>query len=206
MEDLVPRLTNRVQLTTDGHSPYLDAVEGAFGGGIDYAQIIKNYSDRPSENDASNNGNLPEDTDFIRKLRVEGKPDEDLISTSFVERQNLTMRMAMRRFTRRTNGFSKKAENHKAAVALHIMHYNFCRIHESLRVTPAMEAGVTSRLWDTTDIVKLIEDATPAPGPRGSYIANAMRRRAIAGIKAYYRGRNGTARRKKVRRARSLRR
>ena len=153
MEDLQPRLKHRVQLTTDGHSPYLDAVEGAFGGGVDYAQIIKMYSNRPQENDASHNGNLPEDTDFIRKLRVEGKPNEDLISTSYVERQNLTMRMCMRRFTRRTNGFSKKAENHAHAVALHIMHYNFCRIHESLQVTPAMEAGVSERLWTTMDIV-----------------------------------------------------
>ena len=145
-------------LTTDGHSPYLEAVEDAFGSRVDYAQIIKMYSDLSKAKDHSHNGNLPDDTDFIRKLRVEGKPDEDLISTSYVERQNLTMRMGMRRFTRRSNGFSKKAENHAHAVALHVMHYNFCRIHESLRVTPAMEAGVTDRLWTTLDIVKLIED------------------------------------------------
>ena len=158
MRDLAPRLCNRVQLTTDGHSPYLEAVEDAFGSRVDYAQIIKMYSDLSKAKDHSNNGNLPDDTDFIRKFRVSGKPDEDLTSTSYVERQNLTMRMGMRRFTRRSNGFSKKAENHAHAVALHVMHYNFCRIHESLRVTPAMEAGVTDKLWTTLDIVNLIED------------------------------------------------
>ena len=207
MEDLQSRLTHRVQMTTDRHSPYLEAVEGAFGGNVDYAQIIKIYSNRPNENDATHNGNLPEDTDSIRKLRVSGKPVDDLVCTSFLERQNLTMRMAMRRFTRRTNGFSKKTENHAHAVALHVMHYNFCRIHESLQVTPAMEAGVTDRLWTTLDIVKLIEDATSAPGPRGSYIINALKRRSREAHRAYYGDRRNTAaRRKKVRRARRLRR
>ena len=134
-------------------------MEGAFGAKVDYAQLIKIYSNRPNENDASHNGNLRDDTDFIRKLRVSGKPNEDLVSMSYVERQNLTMRMAIRRFTRRTNGFSKMAENHAHALALYTMYYNFCRIHESLQVTPAMEAGVTDRLWTLNDIVGLIEEA-----------------------------------------------
>ena len=156
MQDLEPRLRHRVQMTTDGHSPYLDAVEEAFGGDIDYARIVKNY-------------NCPDDADFISKYGVEGNPDEAHVSTSFVERHNLTMRMAMRRFIRRTNGFSKTRRNHKRMVALYLMHYNFCRIHETIGVTPAMEAGVTDTLWDESDIVGLIDEATPAPGPRGPY-------------------------------------
>ena len=166
MQDLAPRLPNRVQLTTDGHSPYLQAVEDAFGNRVDFAQIVKQYSEL-GKNDQ---GDLSRDTDFILKRVIEGRPDFKHVSTSLVERQNLTIRMSMRRFTRRTNGFSKKLENHAHAVALHMMFYNFCRIHSSLRVTPAMEAGVTDSLMDIPDIVGLIDALTPAPGPRGSYI------------------------------------
>ena len=159
MHDLEPRLRYRVQMTTDGHSPYLEAVEEVFGGGIDYARIVKNYSEKGKDDQ-------PDGTDFISKYRVEGDPDEAHVSTSYVERQNLTMRMAMRRFIRRTNGFSKTRRNHKRMVALYFMHYNFCRIHETIGVTPAMEAGVTTTLWDESDIVDLIDEATPEHSDR----------------------------------------
>ena len=170
MRDLEPRLRYQVQLTTDGHSPYLEAVEDAFGGGIDYGRIVKNYS-RKGKNEQ------PDGTEFISMYRVEGKPDPVHISTSFVERQNLSMRMGMRRFTRKTNGFSKTRRNHKRMVALYFMHYNFCRIHETIGVTPAMEAEVTPKLWTESDIVDLIDQATPAPGPRGPY--NTARKRQL---------------------------
>lgn len=162
MRDLEQRLRYVVQLTTDGHSPYLDAVEEAFGREIDYARIVKNHNAKKSRKDS--NG-----TDYISMYRVEGEPDPVHISTSYVERQNLTMRMGMRRFIRRTNGFSKTRRNHKRMVALYVMHYNFCRVHETLKMTPAMAAGITPTLWDVADIVELIDQATPAPGPRGPY-------------------------------------
>ena len=185
MRDLQPRLMQRVQLTTDGHAPYLEAVEGAFGAGVDYAQLINVYSDRfgkdaEGQQDQQRDPSLPTETDFITTKVIEGDPDEDKISTSYVEPQNLTMRMMMRRFTRKTNGFSKKLENHVHAVALHIMHYNFCRIHQSLRVTPAMEAGIAESVWEVADLVTMIEQAEPAPGPRGSYIAARARKAAKA--------------------------
>lgn len=167
MDDLRSRLAHRVQLTTDGHKAYLEAVEGAFGGDVDYAQLIKLYG--------SHAGSGP-DTRYsqprcvgFRKVLVEGNPSPALVSTSYVERQNLTMRMSMRRFTRLTNAFSKKMENHAHAVALHFMYYNFCRIHTTLKVTPAMAAGITEKLWEVCDLVKLVEDAAPAPRPRGPY-------------------------------------
>ena len=169
MQDLQPRLRYRVQMTTDGHAPYLEAVEEAFGGGIDYGRIVKNYSEKGKDEQ-------PDGTDFISKYRVEGNPDAAHVSTSYVERQNLTMRMSMRRFIRKTNGFSKTRRNHKRMVALYFMHYNFCRIHETIGVTPAMEAGVTTTLWDESDIVELIDEATPAPGPRGPYNTAQKRR------------------------------
>lgn len=167
MDDLRSRLANRVQLTTDGHRAYLDAVEGAFGADVDFAQLVKLYG--------GPKGNTPErkyspgECCGTRKETIEGRPNGRYISTSYVERQNLTMRMHMRRFTRLTNAFSKKLENHAHAVALHMMYYNFVRIHKTLRVTPAMAAGVSDRLWEIGDIVKLIEDAEPAPKPRGPY-------------------------------------
>jgi IS1 family transposase len=153
MVDVASRLTGRVQLTTDGHAAYLSAVEGAFGRDIDYAQLVKIYG-------ASPEGEVrysPAKCLGARKDVRWGTPDEDHISTSYVERQNLTMRMSMRRFTRLTNGFSKKCENLEHALALHYVHYNFVRIHKTLRCTPAMEAGVTDRLWTARDIAELLE-------------------------------------------------
>ena len=166
MDDLRSRLANRIQLTSDGHKAYLEAVEGAFGGDVDYAQLIKLYG---SEGGMSEVRYSPAKCTGIRKRMVEGNPNKGLISTSYAERQNLTMRMCIRRFTRLTNAFSKKIVNHAYAVALHFMYYNFCRIHKTLRVTPAMAAGVTDRLWEISDIVQLVEDAAPNPGPRGPY-------------------------------------
>ena len=165
MDDLRSRLANRVQLTTDGHKAYLEAVEGAFGGDVDYAQLVKLYGEAP---DAEKRYS-PATCIGARKRRVEGNPDPDCVSTSYIERQNLTMRMSMRRFTRLTNAFSKKLENHAHAIALHYMVYNFCRIHQSLGVTPAMEAGVTDRLWEIADVVVMVEAAAPKPRVRGSY-------------------------------------
>lgn len=166
MDDLRPRLANRVQLTSDGHKAYLEAVEGAFGGDVDYAQLVKVYGEA---SDGEKRYSPPECVG-ARKRRVEGKPDPAHVSTSYVERNNLTMRMSMRRFTRLTNAFSKKIENHAHSVALHFMHYNFCRQHKSLEgSSPAMAAGVTDRLWDIEDIVRLIDEAAPRPGPRGPY-------------------------------------
>jgi IS1 family transposase len=154
MDDLRSRLAHRVQLTTDGHRAYLEAVEGAFGGDIDYAVLQKLYGTAP---EAAKGRYSPAVCIGARKERIEGDPDSAHISTSYVERQNLTMRMAMRRFTRLTNAFSKKLANHEAAVALHFMHYNFVRIHQTLRVTPAMAAGVTARLWSVDDIARLFD-------------------------------------------------
>ena len=161
MQDLAGRLSNRVQLTTDGHSAYLDAVATAFRNEIDYAMLIKLYG-APRESEARYS---PADCIGCKVQEITGKPERKHVSTSYVERQNLTMRMHMRRFTRLTNGFSKKLENHVAAVALHFMYYNFVRIHQSLRVTPAMAAGVTDRAWEIADIVKLLEDAERAAAP-----------------------------------------
>lgn len=168
MDDLRARLANRVQLTTDGHKAYLEAVEGAFGGDVDYAQLVKMYGEAP--NVGPERKYSPGVCNGARKRRVEGNPNKADVSTSYVERQNLTMRMCMRRFTRLTNAFSKKIENHAHAVALHFMYYNFCRQHASLKkLTPAMAAGVTDRLWDIEDIVKLVDDAAPEPKKRGPY-------------------------------------
>lgn len=166
MQDVAERLSTRVQLTTDGHIPYLRAVEGAFGADVDYAQLVKLYGEAP---DAEKRYS-PAQCVGARKERIEGRPDKKHISTSYVERQNLTMRMHMRRFTRLTNAFSKKVENHAHAVALHFMYYNFVRQHKSLGgVTPAMAAGVTDRLWEMSDIVDVIEAAEPEPKKRGPY-------------------------------------
>jgi len=161
MDDLRERLANRVQLTTDGHKAYLEAVEGAFGDDVDYAQLVKLYgASLESEKRYS-----PAECIGARKDRITGSPDRKHVSTSYVERQNLTMRMQMRRFTRLTNGFSKKVENHAHAVALHFMFYNFCRIHKTLRVTPAMQAGIANKLWTVEDIVSLIEQGEARETP-----------------------------------------
>lgn len=152
MKDLAGRLKDRVHLTTDGHRMYLDAVESAFGGEVDFSQLVKLYGNSP-ENEVRYS---PAECTGTEIKNIQGKPNPTYISTSYVERQNLTMRMQMRRFTRLTNGFSKKVENLSYAVALHFMYYNFCRIHQTLRVTPAIEAGITDHVWDVKEILALL--------------------------------------------------
>jgi IS1 family transposase len=152
MKDLAGRLKNKVQLTTDGHKMYLEAVEDAFGAEVDFSQLVKIYGPSPE----SEKRYSPAECIGTERHRIEGNPDPDHVSTSFVERQNLTMRMNMRRFTRLTNGFSKKVENMGHALALYFMHYNFCRVHQTLRVTPAMEAKVTDHIWEIDEILNLI--------------------------------------------------
>jgi IS1 family transposase/lambda repressor-like predicted transcriptional regulator len=155
MRDLASRLANKVQLTTDGHKIYLEAVEGAFGNDIDYAMLVKTYEGDSGKGPETRYS--PAHCTGTREIRITGDPDPEHISTSHIERQNLTMRMSMRRFTRLTNGFSKKVENHKAAVAFYMMWYNFARIHLSLRVTPAMEAGVADHVWSAKEIATLTD-------------------------------------------------
>jgi IS1 family transposase len=163
MLDVKSRLSNYVQLSTDGHKPYMQAVETAFDSELDYAMIVKHYG-----SDVLRNGRYsPPVCTGARKQTVTGLPDSRHISTSCVERQNLTMRIHMRRFTRLTNGFSKKVENYLHAVALHFVYYNFCKIHETLRVTPAMEAGISSHVWSIEDLAKLIPE--PVAKKRGNY-------------------------------------
>jgi IS1 family transposase len=152
-DDLAKRLASRIQITSDGHKAYLEAIEGAFGGDVDYGMLIKVYGPAPE----GQRRYSPAECIGAHKQRIEGNPDMKHVSTSYVERQNLTMRMSMRRFTRLTNAFSKKLDNHAHSVALHYMHYNFCRIHKTLRVTPAMAAGVTDKLWSVADIVTVLE-------------------------------------------------
>ena len=152
IDDLASRLAGRIQLTTDGLKVYLDAVEGAFGSDIDYSMLIKTYESTQEEIRYS----PPVCTSCERKP-IMGNPDPKHISTSYVERQNLTIRMHMRRFTRLTNGFSKKVENHAYSAALHFMHYNFVKIHQTLRVTPAMEANVTDHLWTIEEMISTLE-------------------------------------------------
>lgn len=161
MQDLSARVRTRVQLTTDGHRVYVEAVEGAFGADIDYAMLVKLYGAGGPGTDAESRYS-PATCIGCRTGILSGNPDPDHISTSFVERQNLTMRMGMRRFTRLTNGFSKKLENHGHAVALYFMHYNFCRIHKTLRVTPAMEAGLADHAWSLEELVGLLESCAVA--------------------------------------------
>ncbi len=165
MDDLRTRLANRVQLTTDGHKAYLEAVEGAFGSDVDFAQLIKLYGPTITAPGRYS----PAECIGAKKQRVMGSPDIAHVSTSYVERQNLTMRMSMRRFTRLTNAFSKKLDNHIHALALYFAFYNFCRIHKMLRVTPAMAAGITDHLWSLEDIVAKIDALAPAPKARGPY-------------------------------------
>jgi IS1 family transposase len=166
MTDLAERLATRVQLTTDGFRPYLEAVEGAFGYDIDYAMLVKIYG-KGTGNKKDESRYSPAECIGCKTEVISGAPRKRDVSTSYVERQNLTMRMSMRRFTRLTNGFSKKVENHAHAVALHYMYYNFVRIHKSLRCTPAMAAGVTSKLWEISDIIALLPE--PEAKKRGPY-------------------------------------
>jgi IS1 family transposase len=152
IDDLASRLANRVQLTTDGNKVYLEAVEGAFGADVDYAMLVKMYESAQEETRYS-----PARCTGCKGTPITGNPEFKYISTSFIERQNLTMRMGMRRFTRLTNAFSKKIENNAFHLALHYMYYNFCRIHKTLRITPAMKAEVTDHLWSVEEITGLLE-------------------------------------------------
>jgi IS1 family transposase len=168
MFDLSDRLANRVQLTTDGHGAYLKAVGDAFAADVDYAMLVKLYGEPTGQRGHERKYSPSECTGAIKEP-VFGKPDPAMISTSHVERQNLTMRMGMRRFTRLTNGFSKKLENHLHMLSLYFVHYNFVRVHKSLRMTPAMAAGVSDTLHDMEWIVGLIDARAPAPKKRGPY-------------------------------------
>jgi IS1 family transposase len=165
VDDLAMRLRSRVQITTDGLKAYVEAIEGAFGGDVDYAQLVKVYG----ETSEGQKRYSPAECIGCYRKKIEGNPDARHVSTSFVERQNLTMRMSIRRFTRLTNAFSKKLENHALSVALHYMNYNFCRIHKTLRVTPAMAAGVTDRAWDMSDVAALIAAQESPVAKRGPY-------------------------------------
>ena len=156
MEDLAGRLANRVQLTTDGLKVYPDAVEAAFKGEVDYGVLNKSYANAHGLKEAKRRYS-PATMTSCEKLKVFGNPDKALVSTSHVERANLSMRMGMRRFTRLTNAFSKKLENHMHAVSFYFMVYNFVKIHSSIRTTPAMEAGVTETLWSMEDIVMMTD-------------------------------------------------
>jgi len=151
--DLALRLANRVQLISDGHKPYLEAVEESFGADIDYAMLVKHYGEVAGAGKYS-----PGVCTGATQHRVEGRPDKAHVSTSYIERANLTTSLGNRRFTRLTNAFSKKAENHEHSVAIHTMHYNFVRIHQTLRCTPAMVAGVSATLWEIEDMVKVLEE------------------------------------------------
>jgi IS1 family transposase len=155
IKDLESRLKNRVQITTDGHKVYLDAIEAAFGGETDYAMLVKIYESVPAEDQRKYS---PVECTGADRKCISGNPNEMYVSTSYIERQNLTMRMSMRRFTRLTNGFSKKIENLECAVALHFMYYNFARVHKTLRVTPAMEAGIADHVWTLGEIVILVSN------------------------------------------------
>jgi IS1 family transposase len=163
MGDVASRVSTRIQITTDGHRAYAEAVEGAFGMDVDYAMLIKLYgSDTALDRRYSTGQCIGTQTAVLA-----GSPDPAHISTSYVERLNLTTRMQIRRFTRLTNAFSKKLENHEAAIALHFMHYNFCRVHKTLRVTPAMEAGLAGHVWSIDELVAILPE--PVAKKRGTY-------------------------------------
>ena len=165
MKDVSNRISGRVQITSDGLKTYIDAVDAAFGGSVDYAMLVKSYGEAPGPPGRYS----PAICTGARKTWVRGSPKEEHVSTSFVERQNLTMRMHMRRFTRLTNGFSKKVERHIAAVSLYFVFYNWIKIHSKLRVTAAMAAGLTDKLMGLEDIVALMDAAAPKPGRPAVY-------------------------------------
>jgi IS1 family transposase len=174
MQDVASRISNRIQLTTDGHRVYAEAVENAFGSEIDYAMLVKIYG-------ASNDGESrysPATCIGCRTGVLAGNPDPKHISTSYVERQNLSMRMGMRRFTRLTNGFSKKFENHAHQVALYFMHYNYCRVHSTLRVTPAMEAGLTDHVWTLAELCALLPERKPNARADKALVLRALNKTA----------------------------
>lgn len=164
IQDLADRLANRIQLTSDGYHFYLEAVEKAFGSAIDYAMLVKAYGQSEQKDERRYS---PVECVGAKKQKIVGKPKKADVSTSYIERQNLTMRMSMKRFTRLTNSFSRKLENHIAAISLHYMVYNFVKIHSSIRCTPAMEANVTSKLWTIADVVDLLPE--PIAKKRGVY-------------------------------------
>ena len=165
MQDVADRLASRVQLTTDGHKAYLNAVEGAFGADVDYAQLVKIYGEAPDADKRYS----PAECIGARKEQIEGNPDKGMISTSHVERSNLSFRMHMRCYTRLTNAHSKKFENHCHMVALYTVWYNFARTNSAVQMPPAMAAGIAKSPWEMADIVKLIDAAAPKPGRRGPY-------------------------------------
>lgn len=168
MHDLQPRIEGRTQLTTDGHRAYLDAVAGAFADdGIDYAMLVKLYGDEPGAGPEKRYS--PAVCTGAKKVLISGNPDKAHVSTSHVERQNLTMRMSMRRFTRLTNAFSKKIDSHINALSLYFVFYNFARVHKTLRMSPAMAAGISDRLWSMEDIVALIDAREKPAKKRGAY-------------------------------------
>jgi IS1 family transposase len=166
MKDCAARIKGRVQITTDGHKAYLEAVEEAFGADVDYAQLQKIYG---APSDEENRRYSPATCIGCEMKTVSGDPDPKHVSTSYVERHNLSMRMGMRRFTRLTNAFSKKIQNHAAMVAIYAVHYNFARIHKTLRITPAMACGLSDHVWTLEEIVTMVDSYTPAPKPRGPY-------------------------------------
>jgi IS1 family transposase len=166
MQDCARRIKGRMQITTDGHKAYFEAVEDAFGADIDYAQLQKIYG---APSDAEMRRYSPTKCIGADMKTVSGDPDPKDVSTSYVERHNLTMQMGMRRFTRLTNGFSKKIENHIAIVAIHAVYYDFARIHETLRITPAMAAGLSDHVWSLEEIVLMAESYMPKTGKRGPY-------------------------------------
>ena len=165
MQDVASRLATRVQMTTDGHAAYLEAIEGAFGADIDYAMLIKHYG-QPT---GALGRYSPGECTGAEQRRVEGRPDKAHVSTSYMERQNLNFRMGMRRFTRLTNAFSKKLEPHYAMVCLYTVFHNFVRIHKTLKCTPAMAAGLSKTLWNMSDLVAMINAVAEAPQKRGAY-------------------------------------
>jgi len=175
MQDVASRIANRIQLTTDGHRVYADAVEDAFGADIDYAMLVKIYG---ASNDSPESRYSPATCIGCRTGVLSGNPNPKYISTSYVERQNLSMRMGMRRFTRLTNGFSKKFENHAHQVALYFFHYNFCRVHTTLRVTPAMEAGLTDHVWSLAELCGLLPERKPNARIDKELVLKALQKRA----------------------------
>ena len=169
MDDVKDRLANRVQLTTDGHKAYLNAVEDAFGADVDYAMLVKMYGEPEGRVVPQERRYSPAVCTGAKKTKIEGNPDPVFVSTSHVERQNLTMRMHMRRFTRLTNAFSKKFENHVHMVAIYTVWYIFIRVHKTLRMSPAMAAGVADKLWSMDELVAMMDEVAPKPGRRGPY-------------------------------------
>ncbi|ESW83912.1 IS1 family transposase [Mesorhizobium sp. M0179] len=173
MDDVKDRLANRVQLTTDGHRAYLNAVEEAFGADIDYAMLIKQYGEPEGKKTSPERRYSPAVCTGATKTRIAGNPDPVHVSTSHIERANLTMRMANRRFTRLTNAFSKKFENHVHMVAIYTVWYNFIKMHKTLKMTPAMAAGVSRTLWSMDDLCEKMDAVAPKPGKRGPYKKSA---------------------------------